>query len=201
MESEQNDKKQIFHMTKTQVLELAKSLSYEEKLRLVFALIPQGDFYNSRYREEVARFALGYEPKGNKTVTGEDLPGLSLKSRKKNKSAVKDPKSPKFQKYVITPSQSLGVWGRIEKDTGYDRKDTISDIWGEDHVILRVKSYYDDNFEKLYQDKKKLKSSKTGGNDSEPFTIQDLINYGVKYETLYVDKDEVIINFPLKSQT
>ena len=134
-------------------------------------------------------------------MTGEDLPGLSLKSRKKNKSAVKDPKSPKFQKYVITPSQSLGVWGRIEKDTGYDRKDTISDIWGEDHVILRVKSYYDDNFEKLYQDKKKLKSSKTGGNDSEPFTIQDLINYGVKYETLYVDKDEVIINFPLKSQT
>ena len=51
MESEQNDKKQIFHMTKTQVLELAKSLSYEEKLRLVFALIPQGDFYNSRYRD------------------------------------------------------------------------------------------------------------------------------------------------------
>jgi hypothetical protein len=201
MESEQNDKKQIFQMTKTQVLELAKSLSYEDKLKLVFTLIPPSDFHNYRYREEVARYALGLPPKDHKTVTGEDLPGLSLKSVTKTKSAVKNPKSPKFQKYVITPTQSLGMWGRIVADTGYDRKDTVSDIWGDDHVILRIKSYYDDNFEKLYQHKKRQKLSKKGGNDAESFSIQDLIDFGVKYETLYVDKDEVIVNFPLNSQT
>jgi hypothetical protein len=201
MESDQNDIKQIFQMTKTQVLELAKNLSYEDKLKLVFALIPSGDFHNYRYREEVARYALGLDPKDNKKVTGEDLPGLSLKSVTKTKSAVKDPKSRKFQKYEIKPNQSLGMWGRIVADTGYDRKDTISDIWGDDHVILRIKSYYDDNFEKLYQYKKQQKLTDKGGNDAKSFSIQDLIDFGVKYETLYVDPDEVIVKFPLNSHT
>jgi hypothetical protein len=124
-----------------------------------------------------------------------------LKSTKGKKSNKKDPKSLEFQKYVITPSQNLGTWGRIIADTGHDRKDTVSDIWGDDHVILRVKIYYDDNFERLYQHKKELKRLEKGGNDSKGFTIQDLINFDVKYETLYVDPDEVIVKFPLSSDT
>jgi hypothetical protein len=201
MSEEYPSKSQNFLMSKEQILSLAENLTYEEKLKLVFALIPIGDFHNYKYREEVVRMALGLPPKKDKTLTGEDLPGLSLKSVKKKKSTIKNPKSPEFEKYVIKPSQNLGTWGRIVADTGYDRKDTISDIWGDDHVILRVKTYYDDNFERLYQHKKNMKLLKEKGYDSESFTIQDLIDFGVKYETLYVDSDEVIVKFPLNSTT
>jgi hypothetical protein len=201
MSEESEPKSQNFLMTREQILSLAENLTYEEKLKLVFALIPIGDFHNYKYREEVARMALGLPPKKDKTVTGEDLPGLSLKSVKKKKSSTKNPKSPDFQKYVITPSQNLGTWGRIVSDTGYDRKNTVSDIWGDDHVILRLKTYYDDNFERLYQHKKNMKLLKQKGYDSESFTIQDLIDFGVKYETLFVDLYEVIVKFPLTSTT
>jgi hypothetical protein len=46
-----------------------------------------------------------------------------------------------------------------------------------------------------------MKLLKEKGYDSESFTIQDLIDFGVKYETLYVDSDEVIVKFPLNSTT
>ena len=180
-----------------QLKKLQDELSYEEKIKLVFSLIPWNDFHNYKYREEITRRALDLPTKPNRKTTGEDLPGLSLKSIKsKNRSK-------KSKKFTITPNQILGQWGRIDLDKTYDKKDTISDIWGEDSVILRIKIYYDDNFEKLYNVKRQerlgKKVDKKNVIDMGPFTIKDLIDFNVKYETLYIDKDNVIVKFPLNS--
>jgi hypothetical protein len=195
---ENDDKNKKFIMTKEQVLSLAENLSYEEKLKLVFSLIPWNDFHNYRYREEVARLALGLPPKSNKKTTGEDLPNLSLKSIKSKDKRKKD------SKFVINPSQTLGKWGRIDLDNTFDKKETISDIWGDDSVILRIKVFFDDNFEKLYNSKKEEKLIKKTGKknkvDMGGFTIKDLLDFGVKYKTLYIDKDNVIANFPLNNE-
>jgi hypothetical protein len=188
-------------ITPEQLEELQKKLSYEDKLKLVFSIIPWNDFHNYKYREEVTRRALGLPPKTNRKTTGDDLPGLSLKSIKsKNKGK-------KTKKFIITSKQVLGKWGRIDLDTTYDKKDTISDIWGDNSVILRIKIYYDKNFEKLYNHKKtqklKTKTDKKNIVDMGSFTIQDLVDFDVKYDTLYVDEENVITkfprNFPLKS--
>lgn len=184
-------------ITDDQLKRLKEELSYEEKLKLVFSLIPWSDFHNYKYREEVERLALGIPPKSNRKTTGEDLPGLSLKSIKsKNRSK-------KTGKYVITPSQTLGQWGRIDLDTTFDKKDTISALWGDDRVVLRIKIFYDENFEKLYQHKKQQKLMKKKGKqnkvDMGGFTIKDLIDFGVKYHTLFVDEDNVITKFPRSS--
>jgi hypothetical protein len=190
---------QNFIVTKEQILSLAKNLTYDEKLKLVFSLIPWNDFHNYKYREEVARMALGLPPRESNKTTGEDLPGLSLKSIKSK------PKRKKDNKYVITPSQTLGQWGRIDLDNTFDKKDTISDIWGDDGVILRMKIFYDDNFEKLYQSKKdlklKTKTEKKNKIDMGGFTIKDLIDFNVKYVTLFIDENDVIAKFPLSSES
>lgn len=190
---------QNFIVTKEQILSLAKNLTYDEKLKLVFSLIPWNDFHNYKYREEVARMALGLPPRESNKTTGEDLPGLSLKSIKSK------PKRKKDDKYVITPSQTLGQWGRIDLDNTFDKKDTISDIWGDDGVILRMKIFYDDNFEKLYQSKKdlklKTKTEKKNKIDMGGFTIKDLIDFNVKYVTLFIDENDVIAKFPLSSES
>lgn len=180
-----------------QVVDQTKNFTYEEKLKLVFTLIPWNDFHNSKYREEVAREALGFPPKDNRLVNGEDLPNLSLKSMMKNNRAKKT------NMYQITPSQKLGEWGRIDLDTTHDRKDTICDIWGDTGVILRLKVHYDENFEKLYLQKKEEKLlSKTGKKnkrDSAFFNISELITFQVKYETLFIDENNVIAKFPLNN--
>tara|TARA_B110000503_G_C6921766_1_gene318991 strand:+ start:47 stop:652 length:606 start_codon:yes stop_codon:yes gene_type:complete len=190
---------QNFIVTKEQILSLAKNLTYDEKLKLVFSLIPWNDFHNYKYREEVARMALGLPPRESNKTTGEDLPGLSLKSIKSK------PKRKKDNKYVITPSQTLGQWGRIDLDNTFDKKDTVSDIWGDDGVILRMKIFYDDNFEKLYQSKKdlklKTKTEKKNKVDMGGFTIKDLIDFNVKYVTLFIDKNDVTAKFPLSSES
>ena len=181
-------------ITDEQLKNLQDTLSYEEKLKLVFSLIPWNDFHNYKYREEVARIALGLPPKNNRKTTGDDLPGISLKSIKSKG------KGKKTKKYVITINQTLGQWGRIDLDNTYDKKDTISDIWGDDSVILRIKIYYSENFEKLYESKKQEKLKKKTGKknviDMGGFTIKDLIDFEVKYDTLYVDEENVITNFP-----
>ena len=199
MSEENINASQNFIVTKEQILSLAKNLTYDEKLKLVFSLIPWNDFHNYKYREEVARMALGLPPRESNKTTGEDLPGLSLKSIKSK------PKRKKDDKYVITPSQTLGQWGRIDLDNTFDKKDTISDIWGDDGVILRMKIFYDDNFEKLYQSKKdlklKTKTEKKNKIDMGGFTIKDLIDFNVKYVTLFIDENDVIAKFPLSSES
>lgn len=179
------------------IVTLTENFTYEEKLKLVFTLIPWNDFHNYKYREEVAREALGLAPKNNRLVNGEDLPGLSLKS------LMKRTRAKKTNMYQITFSQKLGEWGRIDLDTTHDRKDTVCDIWGDTGVILRIKVYHDENFEKLYLFKKNQKmlrkTGKKNERDAGSFNIGELINFGIKYDTLFLDKKNAIAKFPLSN--
>lgn len=182
-------------ITNEQLKRLEDELSYEEKLKFIFSLIPAKDFHNYKYREEVTRRALNIPVKTNRKTTGADLPNISLKSITAKK------RGKRTKKFSITPSQILGQWGRIDLDKTYDKEDTISDIWGEDEVILRIKIYWDDNFEKLYNFKKQKKLEKKVGRknvvDMGYFTIKELIDFNVKYNTLYVDNENVVTSFKL----
>jgi hypothetical protein len=68
-----------------------------------------------------------------------------------------------------------------------------------------MKIFYDDNFEKLYQSKKdlklKTKTEKKNKIDMGGFTIKDLIDFNVKYVTLFIDENDVIAKFPLSSES
>lgn len=176
---------QNFLLTKEQVLELAKNLSYQDKIKLVFSIIPKGDFHNSKYREEITRIALGLPSKKNKSRHGEDLPGLSLKTANARAGC----KSKKTGKYNITGSQILMELGRIDKDTTFDRKDTIVDVWGDDEPILRIKIFYDENFQKMYNDLQTKKREKMQNfkqtRDSATITFKDVIDNNLKYTILY----------------
>jgi hypothetical protein len=179
-----------FILTKQQVLDLAKDLSYEERIKLVFSLVPKGDFHNSKYREEITRRALGLPSKINKSVHGEDLPGLSLKSANVRATC----KSNKTGRYSITGSQLLMELGRIDKNSTYDKKDTIVDIWGDDEVLLRVKIYYDGNFQKMYNEfqeekREKMKDFKQT-RDSAQIKFKEVIDYNLKYDI--IDKSDLV---------
>ena len=174
-----------FLLTKQQVLDLAKDLSYEEKIKLVFSLIPKEDFHNAKYREEIARRALGIAPRKSKARHGEDLPGLSLKSAKVRANC----KSTKTGRYSITGSQILMELGRIDKDITYDRKDTVVDVWGDTEPLLRVKIYYDGNFQKMYDKLQQEKREKMAGykqtRDSALIKFKEVIDNNLKYDILY----------------
>lgn len=174
-----------FLLTKQQVLDLAQNLNYQEKIKLVFSIIPKGDFHNARYREEITRIALGLPSKKNKSRHGEDLPGLSLKTANARAGC----KSKKTGKYSITGSQILMELGRIDKDSTFDTKDTIVDIWGDDEPILRIKILYDENFQKMYNSLQSKKREEMQGfkqaRDSATITFKDVIDNNLNYNILY----------------
>jgi hypothetical protein len=70
--------------------------------------------------------------------------------------------------------------------------------------ILRIKIIYDENFKKLYNFKKnqklKTKTDKKNKMDMGGFSIQDLIDFDVKYRTLFIDEEEVVAKFPLNNE-
>ena len=174
-----------FLLTKQQILDLAKNLDYQDKIKLVFSIIPKGDFHNAKYREEITRIALGLPSKKNNSRHGEDLPGLSLKTANARAGC----KSKKTGKYSITGSQILMELGRIDKDSTFDTKDTIVDIWGDDEPILRIKIFYDENFQKMYNTLQSKKREKMQGfkqtRDSATITFKDVIDNNLKYDILY----------------
>jgi hypothetical protein len=144
--SEQNSSESTDNISMEQIIDFAKNLPYEEKIKLIFSIVPKEDFHNNRYREEIARLALGLPSKLSKSVHGEDLPNLSLKSAKLRASCKRNSKT---GKYPITGSQILMELGRIDKDATQDIKDTVVDIWGEKEPLLRIKIYADENFQKM----------------------------------------------------
>lgn len=172
-------------ITVERIIDFAKNLPYKEKIKLVFSIVPKEDFHNARYREEIARIDLGLEPKSSKSRHGEDLPDLSLKSAKVRANC----KSSKTGRYSITGSQILMELGRIDKISTYDRKNTIVDIWGDTEPLLRVKIYYDENFEKLYDRFQQEKREKMAGykqtRDSALIKFKEVIDNNLKYDILY----------------
>ena len=121
---------------------------------------------------------------------GEDLPNLSLKSAKLRASCKRNSKT---GKYPITGSQILMELGRIDKDATQDIKDTIVDIWGETEPLLRVKIYYDENFQKMYdrfqkEKREKMKDFKQT-RDSALVKFKEVIDNNLKYDILYQSDD------------
>jgi hypothetical protein len=133
---------------------------------------------------------LGLPSKLSKSVHGEDLPNLSLKSAKLRASCKRNPKT---GKYPITGSQVLMELGRIDKDATQDIKDTVVDIWGEKEPLLRVKIYYDENFQKMYnkfqeEKREKMKDFKQT-RDSALVKFKEVIDNNLKYDILYQSDD------------
>ena len=188
--SEQDSSESTDNMSIEQIIDYAKNLSYEEKIKLIFSIVPKEDFHNNRYREEIARLALGLPSKLSKSVHGEDLPNLSLKSAKLRASCKRNPKT---GKYPITGSQVLMELGRIDKDATQDIKDTVVDIWGEKEPLLRVKIYYDENFQNMYNKFKEEKRGKMAGykqtRDSALVKFKEVIDNNLKYDILYQSDD------------
>jgi len=195
MNDKENFEMASFEEINQQVKEITKDLTYGQKLNIVFSsLIPWYEFHNYRYREEVARESLGLPPKPHRKTSGEDLPGISLKS------LMKRTRAKKTGMYQITSSQKLGEWGRIDLDTTQDKKDTVCDIWGDGGVIMRMYVYYDENFENLYRYKKEqkllVKTDKKNSRDAASFNIGELIKFGVNYEITFVNEKNTILKVP-----
>ena len=180
----------IDDITMERVIDFAKNLPYHEKIKLIFSIVPKEDFHNNRYREEITRLALGFPPKSSKSLHGEDLPDLSLKSAKLRANCKRNPKT---GKYPITGSQILMELGRIDKEINQDEKDTIVDIWGEKEPLLRVKIYYDENFQNMYNKFKEEKREKMVGykqtRDSALVKFKEVIDNNLKYDILYQSDD------------
>jgi hypothetical protein len=188
--SEQNSSESTDDISMEQIIDYAKNLPYQEKIKLVFSIVPKEDFHNNRYREEIARLALGLPSKLSKSVHGEDLPNLSLKSAKLRASCKRNLLT---GKYPITGSQILLEFGRIDKEKTEDLKDTIVDIWGEKEPLLRVKIYADENFVNMYNKFKEEKREKMKDfkqtRDSAVVKFKEVIDYNLKYEILYISDD------------
>lgn len=189
-DSTENSSTSTDDITTERIIDYAKNLPYQEKIKLIFSIIPKEDFHNNRYREEIARLSLGLPSKLSKSVHGEDLPDLSLKSAKLRANCKRNPQT---GKYPITGSQILMELGRIDKETTQDEKDTIVDIWGEKEPLLRVKIYYDDNFKKMYNKFKEEKREKMAGykqtRDSALVKFKEVIDYNLNYDILYQSDD------------
>lgn len=188
--SEQDSSESKDDISVEQIIDYAKNLPYQEKIKLIFSIVPKEDFHNNRYREEITRLALGLPPKSSKSLHGEDLPDLSLKSAKLRASCKRNSKT---GKYPITGSQVLMELGRIDKDVTQDIKDTIVDIWGGNEPLLRVKIYYDENFQKMYnkfqeEKREKMKDFKQT-RDSALVKFKEVIDYNLKYDILYQSDD------------
>jgi hypothetical protein len=190
--SEQDSSESKDDISVEQIIDYAKNLPYQEKIKLIFSIVPKEDFHNNRYREEIARLALGLPPKLGKSIHGGDLPDfdLSLKSAKLRASCKRNPKT---GKYPITGSQILMELGRIDKETNQDEKDTVVDIWGEKEPLLRLKIYYDENFKKMYNKFKEEKQLKMAGykqtRDSALVKFKEVIDNNLKYDILYQSDD------------
>jgi hypothetical protein len=83
--------------------------------------------------------------------------------------------------------------GRIDKDATQDIKDTVVDIWGEKEPLLRVKIYYDENFQKMYnkfqeEKREKMKDFKQT-RDSALVKFKEVIDNNLKYDILYQSDD------------
>lgn len=191
-DSIENPSESIDDITTERIIDYAKNLPYEEKIKLIFSIIPKEDFHNNRYREKIARLALGLPDKSDNSLHGGDVPdfNLSLKSAKLRASCKRNPKT---GKYPITGSQILMELGRIDKETNQDEKDTVVDIWGEKEPLLRLKIYYDENFKKMYNKFKEEKQVKMAGHkqtrDSALVKFKEVIDNNLKYDILYQSDD------------
>jgi hypothetical protein len=168
---------------------MTDNLSYEEKIKHVFSIIPQTDFHNYKWREKIQLERLGLSNSWGHRIHGPDSNEFSLKS-----STLKINKGGKYKVNLSTP---IGTFGRVDKDMTYDKKNTCCSLFSCDGLLLlSVTIYYDDNFETMYSNEQSLKRDKMSNNkqtrDSVLINFNLIKKYNLTYDISY-KSDNIIL--------
>ena len=164
-------------VSKTKVDEL----TYEEKMKLIFSIVPQSDFHNYKWREKIQLEVLGIiDNRGNK-IHGADSDSHSLKSGKISLNAKGE--------YRITNSTTLGTFGRVDKDNTFDKKETLCTLFNDGgEKVLCVMIFYDKQFEEMYLSeqvvKRKIMENNKQVRDSVNINFSLIKKYNLNYQIL-----------------
>jgi hypothetical protein len=156
-----------------------KTFDYKDKLYIIFNVVPQADFFNCKWRENIQYSFLGLtDNRGNK-LHGSDSETHSFKSAKINPT--------KKSVYKITKSTYIGTFGRLDKNKTFDTKDTLCSIFNEyGSDILHIEIKCDENFEKMYQEKQSLKREKMRNHfqtrDTQTINFDLIQQYNLNFE-------------------
>jgi hypothetical protein len=168
-----------------QMLLLVEDLTFQEKLKVVFEIIPEEYFHNFKYREEIQCDILGIDDRDFKRH-GPDSVEYSLKSSKINR------KKKKNERYTVTKKTVVGVWGRVDKEKTQDLQNTFCCLFNGPDVLFSLLIFCDDNFINMFNELRKQKQEIMKGNkqkmDSVNIKIELLEKYDVKYQIKYVDE-------------
>ena len=168
---------------------MTDNLSYEEKIKHVFGIIPQTDFHNYKWREKIQLERLGLSDNRGYRIHGPDSHEISLKS-----GTLKINKGGKYKVNLSTP---IGTFGRVDKDMTYDKKNTCCSLFSCDGLLLlSVTIYYDDNFETMYSNEQSLKRDKMSNNrqtrDSVMINFNLIKKYNLTYDIRYKSDDIIL---------
>jgi hypothetical protein len=162
--------------------ELVKDLSFSDKMRVIFSIVPEKYFRNFKYREMAQLEDLGMTDDRGFRAHGPDSEKYSLKSASLTKKK-------KNGNYSVTLCTSLGQFGRVDKVKTQDLKDTLCTIYDNNHKLLSVLIKFDDNFKNMYNTLRSKKQQKMVNNvqtmDSVNINFQLIKNYNLNYDILY----------------
>jgi hypothetical protein len=170
--------------------ELVKDLSFGDKMRVIFSIVPEKYFRNFKYREMAQLEDLGISDDRGFKAHGPDSEKYSLKSASLTKKK-------KNGNYSVTKCTSLGQFGRVDKIKTEDLKDTLCTVYDNNSKLLSVLIKYDDNFKNMYDTLRIEKQQKMANNvqtmDSVNINFQLIKDYNLNYEILYKN-DKVELN-------
>ena len=170
--------------------ELVKDLSFGDKMRVIFSIVPEKYFRNFKYREMAQLEDLGISDDRGFKAHGPDSEKYSLKSASLTKKK-------KNGNYSVTQCTSLGQFGRVDKIKTEDLKDTLCTVYDNNNKLLSVLIKYDDNFKNMYDTLRMEKQQKMANNvqtmDSVNINFQLIKNYNLNYDILYKN-DKVELN-------
>jgi hypothetical protein len=165
-----------------EVNDLVKDLSFGDKMKIIFSIVPEKYFRNFKYREMAQLEKLGIADNRGFKAHGPDSEQYSLKSASLTKKK-------KNGNYSITLCTSLGQFGRVDKVKTEDLKDTLCTVYDNNNEVLSVLIKYDDNFQKMYDILRKEKQKKMENNtqtmDSVNINFQLIKDYNLNYTIQY----------------
>jgi hypothetical protein len=174
-------------VTEEEIIEHVKSLSYQDKIKLINKITPLKDFNNQKYRDKIMREM--FDIPETKGYYGPDSETKSLKSVSitptKNKT------------YNITKGKTLGILGRIDKVSTHDNSDTIFGLFSEEGEIkFVILVHSDENLDNLFKMERGLKQKKmeNAKNKYDGVTInfKVILKYNLSYEILYKSDDVIL---------
>lgn len=162
--------------------DLVKDLSFGDKMRVIFSIVPEKYFRNFKYREMAQLEKLGINDDRGFKAHGPDSEKYSLKSASLTKKK-------KNGNYSITLCTSLGQFGRVDKIKTEDLKDTLCTVYDNNNELLSVLIKYDNNFKNMYDILRKEKQQKMLNNtqtmDSVNINFQLIKQYNLNYSIVY----------------